>query len=236
MKPKTVENERNTIVECDVMLAYRNRVMTYAFQRILRHRACFKDGQNLWREGLRNMETVTGNSPAVKKSIIALGSRLFGTFSSGGLVKRTKIMQQPSASTSKAPSIPKDAFVYLACPYSHESYDMRSARAEIQQCLMAYLISRGVKVFAPIEHSWRVAEDLGLDDAKYWLEVDKVILPVCTAIIVPMIYGWDKSEGIKREIEWAKELKIPVYFLTERLVREICRVECNNRKLHTDPR
>jgi hypothetical protein len=105
--------------------------------------------------------------------------------------------------------------VYLASPYSAPTKRQKTRRFH-QVCeKAAELMEQGELVFCPIAHSHPI-EVYGMEDSKsgdWWLKQDFAILEKCSKMYVYKMPGWDKSYGIKREIEYAQALGIPVEYI-----------------------
>jgi hypothetical protein len=72
----------------------------------------------------------------------------------------------------------------------------------------AFLRAQGKSVYNP-------ASDADIDNTrprKYYMRQDIEALLMCESIV--MIEGWEKSSGAKLELAIAKELEMPVYFLS----------------------
>ena len=111
--------------------------------------------------------------------------------------------------------LPKNSLCYLAQPYSHR-YKYKRKERFIKGCKVAAdIMDKGYNVFSPIAHSHSV-EEWGMDKirtGKFWLKQDFAILRGCDAMIVLCLKGWDKSKGVKKEIAFAKDHQIPVYYM-----------------------
>lgn len=107
--------------------------------------------------------------------------------------------------------------IYLAIPYSFNpkmSFDIANRVA-------ADLMAMGHVVFSPISHSHPIAdhmdEALRLDH-DFWMRADLPLVEWADEVRVVVIgeYGLDlieKSKGVKREMQYAKELGKPVKFI-----------------------
>jgi hypothetical protein len=105
--------------------------------------------------------------------------------------------------------------VYLAAPYTHPDRVAMNDRAKMINILAGGLMKRGVHVFSPISHSHSIAQDCDLPaNFEFWREYDEEILSKCSALLVYQISGWDSSVGVKAEIEIAKRLDIPVFYVS----------------------
>lgn len=113
-------------------------------------------------------------------------------------------------------------FVYLAGPYSAVGFDQHSENAKWLRDFRfkelnkkaAKLMEEGYLVFSPISHSHPIELD-GMPDLKsggWWLRQDFPVLKNVDKVIVYMLPGWDKSYGVKKEIEYAEKLGIPVLY------------------------
>jgi len=103
--------------------------------------------------------------------------------------------------------------IYLASPYSHESFGVRTKRY-IAACKAAgELMSRGEEVFSPIAHSHGIAlcGDLPIG-WEYWENIDRECLRVCSSVTVLKLDGWEQSKGISAEVAIAEELGLPVTY------------------------
>jgi hypothetical protein len=98
--------------------------------------------------------------------------------------------------------------IYLACPYTDKDPKIRLKRFELATAAAATLVKRGCVVFSPITmtHPMDVAlagsETLGSD---FWVKFDEAFMDKCSEMIILQVEGWDKSSGIKREIEYFKQ-------------------------------
>jgi hypothetical protein len=70
----------------------------------------------------------------------------------------------------------------------------------------------GVKIESPHENEWPVTSDV-MTEAQLWeamMWVAEAQLGRCQGVI--LMPGWCHSSGALRELGWAKERKLPVYF------------------------
>lgn len=107
--------------------------------------------------------------------------------------------------------------VYLACPYSHASMDVRLARFEASAHAAAHLIHEGKFVYSPITMTHPIdlvmaaeGDTMGSD---YWCDFDEAFMSVCSEMMILVIPGWDESRGIKREAQFFSARGKPVRYL-----------------------
>jgi hypothetical protein len=102
--------------------------------------------------------------------------------------------------------------VYLASPYTRYKPGLDQASEDVCE-VAGRLIARGVRVFCPIAHAHAIAMSSGIDpvDHVLWLGLDEVIAPACQALVVVELDGWDKSDGVAKEIEWFADR--PIFYL-----------------------
>jgi hypothetical protein len=103
--------------------------------------------------------------------------------------------------------------IYLASPYSKFPGGRESAN-NIVSAKAASLMLKGYPIFCPIAHSHAI--ELWMDDTKdgdFWLKQDFAVLENCTEMWVYKMPGWDQSDGVRREIEFAKQHHIPIEYL-----------------------
>jgi hypothetical protein len=110
------------------------------------------------------------------------------------------------------------SIVYLACPYSHPSRDVRLERFRQANLAAGFLHQQGEVVYSPISHTHPIAEVCALPlDWAYWGKVDTVFVTLSHAFCVLKIDGWDTSTGVLREMDIATGAGKPISFLIPRL-------------------
>ena len=159
------------------------------------------------------------------------------TFSWGALAQSAARGETRKISFGKDPAYVADAigsggFVYLASPYSKRVVDRNgqwslglsgalSAEAAVQ---VGRLKDVGVSAFSPIVLSAEVvhatlnpfrikAEPAAQHnplDAEAWLTWCMPFLWSARAMVIPDVFGWDQSDGIKAEVMEALEAGLPV--------------------------
>ena len=104
---------------------------------------------------------------------------------------------------------------YLAVPYSHSNPDMMTRRFETACLVAARMMRDGLVPFSPLSHSVPVASYGGLHgtDHAFWMKQDLPILEVCDVLAVLKLPGWEKSQGVRAELEHARKLCMPIRFV-----------------------
>ena len=113
----------------------------------------------------------------------------------------------------------KEQYVYIGTPYTATEgfeYGVKFDRYKRVTKFAAQLMAHGLHVYSPITHChpMSIVEDLP-GNWEYWAELDKKVLNACTAMIVYQQDGWDKSEGLKKEIDLMAAQNKPVLFIPE---------------------
>ncbi len=103
--------------------------------------------------------------------------------------------------------------IYLGCPYNHEDAKVRKKRFDAVTYVAGCLINEGKVVFSPITQNHPIANIMDLPKGwDYWEKFDSKFLTMCDELHVLMLDGWEKSVGLKGEIELADKLgKLIVY-------------------------
>lgn len=96
--------------------------------------------------------------------------------------------------------------IFLACPYSHADDNVVQNRFIACNKVAAAIIESGHVVFSQVTMSHPINLVLEKTDkvniGKMWAPVDAVFLDLMEELIILDLEGWDKSAGIKREIEF----------------------------------
>ena len=138
--------------------------------------------------------------------VAAMAMRFIGEF--GGITPSSRLCRnykgfEPSAKT-------EGRLYYLASPYTHSNPEIQRARYDAALNAVIKLKALGYTVFSPIVHSCPVAYLTEEYDLDYWLEVDKIFIRKCDEMIVLNIDGTKESEGVRRELAFARDLGKPV--------------------------
>ena len=102
--------------------------------------------------------------------------------------------------------------LYLASPYTDNEPALEIFRYVCACQAAAALMQQGHTVFSPIAHSHGIARFIQDHSHEFWMEQDLPFLDFADKMVVLTLPGWEKSKGIKRELEYAKDKGIPVEF------------------------
>jgi len=107
--------------------------------------------------------------------------------------------------------------VYLACPYTNPSLEVRVQRFQASARAAAHLIQQGMFVYSPITMTHPIdlvmaaeGETMGSD---YWCDFDEAFMRVCSEMIILIIPGWQESRGIRREANFFNSTHKPVRYM-----------------------
>ena len=104
--------------------------------------------------------------------------------------------------------------IYLACPYSHESREVRLARFHAANLAAGKLMEKGHIVFSPISHTHPIAEACALPLGwEFWRHFDESYLSISAGLFVLCIDGWRESAGVTAEIAIASQLGLPIKYI-----------------------
>lgn len=99
-------------------------------------------------------------------------------------------------------ALSKEKIYYLATPYSgDEEHNYQLARIAVD-----HLTRLGYVVFSPVVYYHPTALRMNLPgDAGFWKHFDDKFLDAADGLIILMLPGWERSVGVKREVErWYK--------------------------------
>jgi len=106
--------------------------------------------------------------------------------------------------------------IYLATPYSHDDPGERQRRYHASCRAAAKLLRAGIAVFNPLANAIPAVELGGLDlEHAEFLEIDLQFLRRSDEVLLLGLDGWEKSDGVRKEIFESFFLKKPVTLITE---------------------
>lgn len=107
-----------------------------------------------------------------------------------------------------------NALVYLASPYSSPDPAVKEKRFKDVCRAAGWLMHDGIAIFCPIAHSHPIDAELAeFGDHEFWLRQDFAVLRHCGAMFVLMLDGWKESHGVRKEIEFAQYIGLPVVYI-----------------------
>ena len=102
-------------------------------------------------------------------------------------------------------------YIYLASPFSHPDPQVRKARVAAIEKITASLIAEGHIVFSPVAACAEIQKHG--DPPAGWYHFTLRQLAACTHLRVVKLDGWEKSEGIKKEIAFAMGRGMPIEYM-----------------------
>ena len=104
--------------------------------------------------------------------------------------------------------------IYLASPYSHVDENVRNERFHKVTKKCAQMARRGINVYSPIMH-WHPAAYIHSlpTDAEFWRSSNFEHILHSTALWVLRLDGWEDSNGVREEMEFAHENRLPIVFV-----------------------
>ena len=93
--------------------------------------------------------------------------------------------------------------VYLSFSYNDASDEVKAYRFKTASSYAASLMRDGIYVLCGISHNVPLMHEGLPKDWPHWFDYDRVLIERCNKVIVPKIDGWDRSDGVRKEIEIA---------------------------------
>lgn len=104
--------------------------------------------------------------------------------------------------------------IYIASPYTNKDYTKLVENYLTVTKYAAKLVEEGCVVISPITLGHTLCSFRKLPiNFEFWENFCLTILSKCDEMIVYKINSWENSVGIKEEIEFCKQLGIPVTFV-----------------------
>lgn len=106
--------------------------------------------------------------------------------------------------------------IYLASPYSDPDEKVRLQRFHNANRQAGRLMLHGHIVFSPISHSHPIALTMDPErvcDHDLWMKQDIPFLEWADQLWIMAVDGWNTSRGVRREIDKAEELSMPIKWI-----------------------
>lgn len=106
------------------------------------------------------------------------------------------------------------SLIYIGTPYTRYEAGIDAAFRDACK-VTAKLVAFGLNVYSPIAHTHPIAVHGGLDplDLSLWLKFDAAMMGKSDAMIVAKLAGWDKSSGVRHEIDVFAAANKPIFDL-----------------------
>lgn len=114
----------------------------------------------------------------------------------------------------------KGKLIYVASPYTHPNRVVEETRNISVAVAMGYIMNNHPELsfFSPICHTHPIATLCKLPGHwEYWKQYDEAMLSRCDEIWVLCLEGVEQSKGVNAEIQLAKELGIPIWYIYPQL-------------------
>lgn len=104
--------------------------------------------------------------------------------------------------------------IFISSPYSHPDSEIMEENFKIVSKFAAKLISEGFHVITPITYGHTLLQFHEMpSDWKFWKDFCLTFLQFCEEIWVYQMPGWEKSNGVREEIEFAKLNGIKIKYI-----------------------
>lgn len=110
--------------------------------------------------------------------------------------------------------------IYLASPYTNKNCFLQSKRAMQVAHVAAKLMEQGHVCYSHVVLGHEMAKyssKLACLPSEAWQDFCNHLFGACNELFVLCLDGWKKSIGVQKEIEWAKEMNMPIYYIDKDL-------------------
>lgn len=102
---------------------------------------------------------------------------------------------------------------YLASPYTDPDPKVKQRRHRIVNYMCYYLMKKGVFVYSPLTHNLPIDQWGFHGNWQTWKDFDHTMVSKCDGLIVLKLPGWEESQGVQAEIEYAKKLGLTIEWI-----------------------
>lgn len=103
---------------------------------------------------------------------------------------------------------------YVGSPYSDPDPRIVQIRYESAlQFTASLIVNYGIVAYSPIVHNHEIAQRFSIKgDWSTWAKHDLKMLSLAEVFIIYQLQGWDRSKGLKEEIQFANSCEIPTLY------------------------
>jgi hypothetical protein len=104
--------------------------------------------------------------------------------------------------------------IFVAQPYFSPDEEIIANRVKIGAAYCGALLKQGFKCMSPVMFGSTILLHSELPiDFSFWDKLSFSYLAKCDVLHVLTINGWDKSRGVKAEMEYAKKNDMPIIYI-----------------------
>jgi hypothetical protein len=104
--------------------------------------------------------------------------------------------------------------IFISSPYSHEDKSIVEDRVLKVSKFAAKIVSEGKVAISPIAYGHTLLTFHKMpSDWKFWKNYCETFIAKCDKMVVLMLDGWEESDGVKGEIEFAIQVGIPIEYI-----------------------
>jgi len=104
--------------------------------------------------------------------------------------------------------------IFISSPYTHEDKSVVEDRLIKVSNFAAKIVSEGKVVISPIVYGHTLLTFHKMpSDWEFWQNYCETLITKSDKMIVLMLDGWEESDGVKGEIEFATELGLPIEYI-----------------------
>jgi hypothetical protein len=102
---------------------------------------------------------------------------------------------------------------YLAAPYSHDNPLVVQERMDIFARCETALMIQNIATVSPLAKHYTVVQRGAGTDWQFWENYSRILLKRCDHLIILTMPGWYKSKGVRGELDFARDNRIPYSFV-----------------------
>lgn len=105
-------------------------------------------------------------------------------------------------------------YIYLASPYTDPDPLIREIRYLAAASALRTMLRNNIWTYSPIVHCHHLSQIWKMPhDAAFWLEYDQTMIRGARSVTVLCLPGWQRSVGVKGEIEYSLSLGKQISYL-----------------------